>query len=89
MTLLEALAVGCIPICSPVGGIVNVIRNGENGILSQSSGYEDYLKAMRTYLSLTNEQLSFMKDKVIKSFKMYDIAVTSRKYLDYYSSCIN
>lgn len=89
VTLLEALAVGCIPICSPVGGIVNVVQNGENGILSQSSSYDDYLKSMRAYLSLTNEQLSSMKEKVIKTFDLYDIAVTARKYLDYYSHCIN
>ena len=28
VTLLEALSVGCIPICSPVGGIVNIINSG-------------------------------------------------------------
>lgn len=28
ITLLEALSVGCIPICSPVGGIPNVVETG-------------------------------------------------------------
>lgn len=31
VTLLEALSVGCIPICSNVGGIPDVIESGMNG----------------------------------------------------------
>ncbi len=29
VTLIECFAVGAIPVCTPVGGIVNVIRDGE------------------------------------------------------------
>ena len=42
VTLLEALSVGCIPICSPVGGIVNVVKHGVNGLLSKDSTEEEY-----------------------------------------------
>lgn len=37
VSMLEALSVGCVPICSPVGGIPDVNKDGENGILSKSS----------------------------------------------------
>ena len=29
--MIEAIGVGCIPVCTPVGGIVDVVHNGENG----------------------------------------------------------
>ena len=34
ITLIECFSVGAIPICTPVGGIVNMIDDGKNGILS-------------------------------------------------------
>ncbi len=33
ISLIEAIGVGCIPVCTPVGGIVDVVHNGENGFL--------------------------------------------------------
>lgn len=29
ISLIEAIGVGCIPVCTPVGGIVDVVHNGE------------------------------------------------------------
>lgn len=85
ITLLEALSVGCIPICSPVGGIIDVIHNGENGILSKSSSYEDYLETMKTYLSLPIDVIEIMKEKAQLSFARFEISITSSHYLEYYN----
>ena len=40
ISLIEAIGVGCIPVCTPVGGIVDVVHNGENGFLSDGIGEE-------------------------------------------------
>ena len=58
VTLLECLAVGCIPICSPVGGIVNVVENGKNGLLSKSSCEDDYYQVIQQFLLLDNEEIA-------------------------------
>lgn len=88
VTLLEALSVGCIPICSPVGGIVNVINDGDNGILSVSPSEADYYEAMNRYLGISRKKLQQMKECCIKTFESYDISKTTRQYIDFYSEQI-
>lgn len=86
ITLLESLSVGCIPICSPVGGIPNVITNGKNGFLSSSSSEKDYLATMEYFLSLKEEQLRTLKTDCMTSFEKFDIINTANRYLDCYQS---
>lgn len=42
ITLLEAMAMGVIPVCTPAGGIVDVIRHAENGFLSSDISEASY-----------------------------------------------
>lgn len=84
VTLLEALSVGCVPICSPVGGIPNVVMDGQNGILSVSSSEEDYYHAMLRYLSLSDSGLDRLRANVKESFSKFDIENTSETYLKTY-----
>ena len=86
VTLVEALSVGCIPICSPVGGIPNVIEHGQNGLLSKSPSEEDYYQTMRSFLSLASESVVEMKEACICSFTPYDIAHTAASYLETYKA---
>ena len=84
VTLLESLSVGCVPICSPVGGIPNVIIHGENGLLSGSSSEEDYYAALTKFLNMSQEQRRNMKQKCRNSFKPFDIVNTAASYIKYY-----
>lgn len=86
VTLLEALSVGCVPICSPVGGIPNVVESGVNGCLSQSASEEDYLETMRSFLSLPKEALAEMKRACVRTFAAYDIEHTAASYLETYKT---
>lgn len=86
VTLLEALSVGCIPICSNVGGIPNVINSGENGLLSNSSTEEDYYMVMKRFLQMNCDEVNRMKQLCRESFLRYDISNTSELYLKTYQS---
>lgn len=85
VTLLEALSVGCIPICSPVGGIVNVVNDGVNGVLSKSSSVDDYLVAMKSFIDMTEADISLMKKRARESFQAFDIREIAKRYLAYYN----
>jgi glycosyltransferase involved in cell wall biosynthesis len=84
IVLLEAIAVGCIPICAPAGGCVNVIQNGINGFLSTSSNEEDYYQVVKQFLSLNATELELFKLQCKASFSIYDIKICSQKHLKYY-----
>ena len=85
VTLLEALSVGCIPICSPVGGIVNVIESGKNGLLSKDSSESEYLKTVNAFLNMTDDEQTLMKESALMSFEKYDIKNCAYQYLKVYS----
>lgn len=88
MTLLESLSVGCVPICSPVGGVVDVIINGYNGFLSSSPSEEDYYKCMKLFLALSSEQIAAIKNFCLKSFVPYEVSNMAENYLRYYRELI-
>lgn len=84
VTLLEALSVGCIPICTPVGGIVDVVKNGYNGFLAESTSEADYLSALKKCIGLGSADVMKMQHNCLDSFEPYNIKNTARKYIDYY-----
>ena len=85
VTLLEALSVGCIPICSPVGGIVDVVKDGYNGLLSEDSSESAYYDALCRYMSMTCADIDEMKRNCVDSFDPYDINNTAAMYVEQYS----
>lgn len=86
ITLLEALSVGCIPVCTPVGGIVNVINDGYNGFLSDSTDVQSYKSALIRFLGMSEDEISEMKTHVLESFQLYDISHVAQNYLNVYTS---
>lgn len=80
VTLLESLSVGCIPICSPVGGIVNVISHGYNGLLSKDSSEDQYYKVLEEYMEMSAEKQNEIRNNCVESFKPYDIKQTAQQY---------
>ncbi len=88
ITLLEALSVGCIPICTPVGGIVDVIEDNRCGILATSTDEEAYYIALKRYLAMSPLQITDMKKVCTEEFKRYDITHTSASYIEYYKQAV-
>jgi len=85
IVLLEALATGCVPVCTPVGGITDVVIDGINGFLSTSVSEEDYFQTMKRALQMPDTQIKALRERCIESFKDYDISITAEKYMDYYN----
>ena len=86
MTIIEAFSVGCPSLCTPVGGIVNMIKNGVNGMLSDDLEVESYYKMLKSFCELTTEQRKQMRDMANLSFAKYSIENSVRGYLEIYKS---
>lgn len=85
ISLIEALGVGIIPVCTPVGGIVNVISDGVNGILSSTNTEESYYWAVKRFLDMNDQQVMEMKQLSRASFSKYGITECARKYQQLFS----
>jgi glycosyltransferase involved in cell wall biosynthesis len=83
ISLIEAFACGCTPICTPVGGSVNAIKNGVTGFLSKTVSEDDYLEAIRQFIK---HRKSINKDDLIRYYKdNFSIQKCARSYLNLYS----
>ncbi len=85
ITLLEAMSLGCTPICSPVGGIQDVIKNGVNGYLLQSPDKEHIKKGITTFFdsntSIKEECIAYYKEN-------FDVSSYIKKHLKCYTDAV-
>ena len=88
VTLIEALSVGCIPICTPVGGINDVIQDGKNGILSSDISEDAYYNAIKRFMSMNCTELHNLSQQCKISFSQFDIKETSEQYLNLFKQTI-
>lgn len=65
ISLLEAIGSGCTPICTPAGGIPNVIANKNLGIISKGFSEDDYYLAIKSFLL---NRAKFNKQYLIEYF---------------------
>lgn len=83
ISLIEAFACGCIPICTPVGGMINIIDNGITGFISKSVSEADYLDAMEQFLDCRQ---SIDKTKLVKFYRdNLTIEQCAMKYIKLYA----
>jgi glycosyltransferase involved in cell wall biosynthesis len=82
ISLIEALACGCVPICTPVGGLINTIENGKTGYISKSVSEDDYYVSLRSYLE-NKDQVK--KEVLIQYYRNhFSIEECVNKYLSVY-----
>lgn len=88
ISLIEALSVGCIPICTSVGGIKDMIENEENGFLSMDSTIDSYCQTIKKAAFYPDKQK--IKENSFNSFKQhYHIGASGRKHFQAYSLGFN
>lgn len=85
ISLIEALALGAVPVCTPVGGIVDLVENGVNGWLSDDISEDSYYEAVKKFVQMNDNELAFMKVKAIESYQPYSMKECSKRYNDLFS----
>jgi len=84
ITLLEALALGITPICTPAGGIVDVLTP-EIGFVSKGFDHEEYLSEVLKFMDLSPEAQTRMSNSAKNTFNnKYSIESTAKEYLSLY-----
>jgi len=75
-SLLEAMACRCCPVASRVGGNVELIRNGENGMLFEAGDVDQLCNILDTLVELRvlREQLAARARSTAEQFSMGDSA---------------
>jgi glycosyltransferase involved in cell wall biosynthesis len=82
ISLIEAIACGCTPICTPVGGIVDTIEDGVTGYLSKSISEDDYYHAINRFL---DNKFKIKKEILFDQYNNYfSIKKCAEKHIDIY-----
>ena len=84
ITLLEAMSMGVIPICTPVGGIVDVVKDGYNGFLSHHVDDESFYESVRR--ALINRKKIDRKTLIDEFKEKYSMEMCSKKYYKLYET---
>ncbi len=84
MTVIEAFSVGCVPLCTPVGGCLNMIENGINGYLSNDMSVEAYYKMLKEFYLLSSGERSKIKFCAKQAFEKFSIQKCLDGYLRIY-----
>lgn len=88
ISLLEALATGVIPVCTPVGGIPSIVKHHETGFLCGGISKEEIKSAIRDFLHTPEAQLENMRIQGQKLFEeRYSVEAGVNSYLNLYKQC--
>jgi glycosyltransferase involved in cell wall biosynthesis len=80
ISLLEAMSAGVVPVCTPVGGLLDIVKPGI-GFLSKDMSTENYLSQVRSYLHMEETVLSTLKDNIKTVFRNdFSMESCAKKY---------
>lgn len=80
ITIIEALSCGCVPVCTPVGGTIDVVQDGSTGFLSTDLTVQAYVVALKRYLSA---RADVRRETLRESFaNRFSIEVCADAYLE-------
>ena len=82
ITVIEALSVGCIPLVTPAGGCVDIIKDGYNGLVADAFSTDSYLSLLEAFIAMPVEERRRMRTNALSSFEEeYSIDGVADKYL--------
>ena len=80
------MSMGCIPISTPAGGVVDVIKDGENGLLCPTFETDDFLN---TISKVFDRDFAINKEQIIKDYEEnYTMEVCVSKYYNVYKDLL-
>jgi glycosyltransferase involved in cell wall biosynthesis len=86
IALLEAISAGLIPVCTPVGGLVDIVTN-DIGFLSKDVSYESFLYTLKNFLHSDKALLQKMKNNCRDLYeKEYSMERCAAKYNELFLS---
>lgn len=86
LSLLEAMSMGCIPISTPAGGVVDVIKDGKNGLLCPTFEEKDFYN---TIAKVFEKDFSINRTDIIKDYQEnYTMEVCVNKYYEEYKKLL-
>ena len=83
ISLIEAMGMGTVPVCTPAGGIVDVL-NEEIGFMSEDLSEEAYYRALKKFLDTDEKELAKMKARVLKAYAPYSMTECAAKYESFF-----
>jgi glycosyltransferase involved in cell wall biosynthesis len=88
ISLIEAMSFGCVPICTAVGGIKELIIDGVTGFLSKGIEVDSYCKALQRALHFADKE--GIKDNLKKLyFSKHQINASALKHINSYNKALN
>lgn len=88
MTLLEALSIGCPVVATPVGGIVEIVRNGFNGLLTDRVDAESLAEKIHVLINDQPLMETLSRNALEDCAKKYHPTVVANQTLEFYKSVI-
>lgn len=85
ISLIEAMGVGIVPVCTPVGGIIDIVKNGINGFLSSDTTEDAYYTSLRRFLDLKIDEMQVMKAESLNSYLPYSMTQCALKYINLFN----
>ena len=87
ISLIEAMSMGVVPICTPAGGVVDVIKNNKNGYITKDLSEEQFYSCVKSILEGDG---AVKKEHVIDSYiNNYTMKKCAEKYHFLYKTQIN
>ena len=86
LTLIECFASGGFPIVTPVGGMVDMIFDGENGIIADGYDEESLYKIILRFLDMTDTERTRIRKNSQESFGSYNMHQCADSYYKLFKS---
>ena len=79
ISLIEAMGMGVIPVCTPAGGVADVV-DGQIGFLSDDLSEDAYYSALKRYLETDENTLADMRKRLLKAYELYGMSECASRY---------
>lgn len=84
ISLLEAFSAGCIPLCTPVGGVADLITDGFNGLTAEDTSKEGIKTMLKRFISLPDEKIRQLKTNARQSYDGFSMKRCCEQYIALY-----
>ena len=89
ISVVEAMARGCIPVAFNKGGLTEIIESGKNGFLISNVNSDELAKQIIEIISMDSKMAKIIRNNAMKSAKRYTINKTLLKLKEGYNNILD